>query len=267
MKYKIGEVAKLLGMTTEGLRYYEDSGIVTPEKKEDSNVRYYNVWDIHMLIRARTYRRLGFSLAEVSNLINYQESIDMSNVLTIKERDIEAEITKQLNILKYVREIKNMTEDAKEMIGQFRLEYSPAIYRLEMQDRHQLLTAPPFEALICQWIEKTPYLFTSALFPKAEFESKGDCYTIGLAIEEEFADYLNVKANGQVKYFPSRLCIFTTIESSSEIQLSSMRLTNAVRYIHSQGLELVDDAFSRIVMIHKAQDIYSNLHQIWLPIE
>lgn len=183
MKYKIGEIAKLFGMTTEGIRYYEDSGIVTPKKQEDSNVRYYDVWDIHMLIRVRTYRQIGFSLAEVSNLINHQESIDMAKVLTEKEKDIEADIIKQLNVLKYVRKIRSMTEEAKEMIGQYRLEYCPAIYRLEMQHQHQLLTAPLLESLIQKWIGKTPYLFTSALFPKVEIETKGDCYTIGLAIE------------------------------------------------------------------------------------
>ena len=39
--YKIGEVARLLGLTTQALRFYEQEGVVTP-KKSENGTRYYD---------------------------------------------------------------------------------------------------------------------------------------------------------------------------------------------------------------------------------
>lgn len=266
MNYKIGEVAKLLGMTTEGIRYYENSGIINPQKQDNSNIRHYNAWDIHMLVRVRSYSQIGFSLADISNMINHQDEFELDAALANSEEAIQAEIIHKLNILKYVRQIKSMTKTAQEMLGKYRIEYSPAFYRLEMEEGYILNTTPFYETLIHEWIAKAPFVFTSALFPKAELDMNEEHYTIGFAIKDEFAEYLKVEENEYVKYYPSRLCVNTTIESNSAKHLSPKILKEAIQYIHSQGLSLTDDVFSRVVMIHKDQNIYGDLHQVWLPV-
>ena len=58
--YTIGELAKILGITAETIRYYERKGIIAPIHDQETGYRYYTTWDLHMLIRARCY--LGFGL-------------------------------------------------------------------------------------------------------------------------------------------------------------------------------------------------------------
>ncbi len=74
MKYKINEVAKLLNISDEAIRYYESKGIIDPERSETSGYRLYSGWEIHMLIRARSYRKLGFTLSETAKLLNAYKS-------------------------------------------------------------------------------------------------------------------------------------------------------------------------------------------------
>ena len=50
MKYKIGDVARILGVSTDILRYYERKGVVTPEKDESNDYRYYESWHINFLM-------------------------------------------------------------------------------------------------------------------------------------------------------------------------------------------------------------------------
>ena len=45
--YKIGEAARLLGLSTEALRYYERKGLIVPHKDSISNYRYFDASQIN----------------------------------------------------------------------------------------------------------------------------------------------------------------------------------------------------------------------------
>ena len=52
MRYKIGDVSRVLGLTTAALHFYEKEGIIdTP--KEESGRRYYEEADLFRLISAK----------------------------------------------------------------------------------------------------------------------------------------------------------------------------------------------------------------------
>ena len=60
MAYKIGEVAKLLGISSETVRYYEREGVIQSHKiDQGSGYRYYEALDINALMRVRMYRNYG----------------------------------------------------------------------------------------------------------------------------------------------------------------------------------------------------------------
>lgn len=64
-EYKIGEVAKLLGLTTQALRFYEQEGVIKPRKSENGT-RYFLVEDIVCLLAFRKYRLSDFSIQDVA---------------------------------------------------------------------------------------------------------------------------------------------------------------------------------------------------------
>jgi DNA-binding transcriptional MerR regulator len=66
----IGEAARLSGCTPEAIRYYEREGVVPPPARTGSGrYRYYRNSDVGRLRFLRRARELGFSLAEVRNLL------------------------------------------------------------------------------------------------------------------------------------------------------------------------------------------------------
>ncbi|MDF2921633.1 MAG: helix-turn-helix transcriptional regulator, MerR family [Paenibacillaceae bacterium] len=267
MKYKIGDISKLLGMSTEGLRYYEESGIITPKKVASSKFRYYDVWDLHILVRARAYKRLGFSLREIDDIVNSKKEVKITDMLLEKEKKLEEEVIHSLNLLKRTRQIKEMYADTPGMIYQYRLEHCPGIYRINTQDRYALINDPSVRSLANEWIDKAPFVFSSGLFPREELEAQGMHYHLGFGIEEQYAAYLHVEENQYVKRHPSRLCVHTVLPSSSDTVLSPERLSGAMEYIHSQGLQLAGDAFSMAIDFHKVGQIFKNLHRVWLPVQ
>ena len=62
--YKIGEVARLLGLTTQALRFYEQEGVVTP-KKSDNGTRYYDEDQLILLLSFKKYRQADFSVQDI----------------------------------------------------------------------------------------------------------------------------------------------------------------------------------------------------------
>lgn len=74
---RIGEVAKLTGLTTRTLRYWEELGLLSPSGHRHSGQRLYTPSDMARVGRIRDLQELlGFSLAEVRVVLD-TEDIDV----------------------------------------------------------------------------------------------------------------------------------------------------------------------------------------------
>ncbi|MBR4551743.1 MAG: MerR family transcriptional regulator [Oscillospiraceae bacterium] len=68
--YSIGETAKLLGVSTQTLRYYDREGILRPETiNEETGYRYYSYMQFHKIDRIKYLQSLGLSLEEIGAII------------------------------------------------------------------------------------------------------------------------------------------------------------------------------------------------------
>jgi len=65
LRYSIGDVSRMLGLTTSALHFYEKEGIIDTPKVE-SGRRYYMEADVTRLISAKKYRAMGVSVREIA---------------------------------------------------------------------------------------------------------------------------------------------------------------------------------------------------------
>lgn len=68
MRYRIGEVSELIGVSNEALRNYERAGIIQSWRTEGSNIRYYDIETISKLIGIRSRRNEGFGIKEIQRI-------------------------------------------------------------------------------------------------------------------------------------------------------------------------------------------------------
>lgn len=66
----IGDAAKASGVSAKMIRHYEQVGLVPPAARTDSGYRQYDDGDIHTLRFIRRSRDLGFSIREISELLD-----------------------------------------------------------------------------------------------------------------------------------------------------------------------------------------------------
>jgi DNA-binding transcriptional MerR regulator len=74
VELRIGEVAKLTGLTTRTLRYWEELGLLRPSGHRGSGERVYSPADMTRVSRIRDLQDLlGFSLAEVRAVVEIED--------------------------------------------------------------------------------------------------------------------------------------------------------------------------------------------------
>jgi DNA-binding transcriptional MerR regulator len=70
--YTIGELAKEFDLTTRAIRFYEDCGLLSPQRRGRNRV--YTARDRTRLKLTLRGKRLGLTLAEVKELVDMYES-------------------------------------------------------------------------------------------------------------------------------------------------------------------------------------------------
>ncbi len=85
--FKISELAKEFDITTRSIRFYEDLGLLNPERK--GNTRIYNGRDRIRLKLILRGKRLGFSLADIKELFELYDTDQSTEQLNYMIRLIE----------------------------------------------------------------------------------------------------------------------------------------------------------------------------------
>ena len=65
----IGQAAKLSGVSAKMIRHYEEVGLIPAASRTESGYRQYNETDVHSLNFIRHARDLGFSIAQIGELV------------------------------------------------------------------------------------------------------------------------------------------------------------------------------------------------------
>lgn len=71
MQYKVNELAKISGLSTRTLRYYDQIGLLKPKKVETNGYRLYGQPEVDKLQQILFYRELGLALDEIKAIVNY----------------------------------------------------------------------------------------------------------------------------------------------------------------------------------------------------
>ncbi|MEV4639047.1 MerR family transcriptional regulator [Actinoplanes sp. NPDC049548] len=66
----VGRVAELAGVTVRTLHHYDEIGLLRPSKRTTAGYRAYSAGDVERLREVLAYRRLGFGLREIADLVD-----------------------------------------------------------------------------------------------------------------------------------------------------------------------------------------------------
>lgn len=229
MKFKIGEVSKLLGVSTQAIRAYEDAGILTPSRSE-YGTRYFDVWQVIRLLSFKKYRAMELPIAQVVDHFHDDTLAQFDQTLCVHADSLRERAAALLRQADAVDRHRAVIAGAP---YDFLPCDSPAQYRLD--DIIDLLHEHRHLDTLENWLAALPVMAISPMFRADALDAEP---TWGLSIEEGDAPAWGVRLDMPgVVHLPSTRCVRIGVQLASPRSFSRA-FAPALRRLNQSGYAL-----------------------------
>lgn len=97
----IGQFSKISGVSARTIRYYEEMGLITCSRSEDSNYRLYGEIEVKKLKHILLFKKLGISLEEIKQILNADNNDEIIDIFSKQQQILKNEIS-ELQIQKQI---------------------------------------------------------------------------------------------------------------------------------------------------------------------
>lgn len=150
---KINQVEELVGITKKNIRYYEDEGLIKPDRNPDNGYREYSLKDVEVLNRIKLFRKLSVPIEDIKKLFDGETSFDECinrHMITLKNEQHNLEIVRELcmKLSKEVDDIESLdVERYLDMMQHMEVE-GTHFMDIEKKDVHSKKYGPTIAAVV-----------------------------------------------------------------------------------------------------------------------
>ncbi|CAH1199109.1 hypothetical protein PAECIP111893_01232 [Paenibacillus plantiphilus] len=105
--WKVGDLAKLTGLTVRTMRFYDQIGLFSPSGQTDSGHRLYNASDLARLHQILTLKELGLSLDEIK-LALAGNQISPLEIVSLQKARVKEQIKQQQKLLEQLHHVSKL---------------------------------------------------------------------------------------------------------------------------------------------------------------
>ncbi len=144
-RWKVGELAKVTGLTVRALHHYDDVGLLVPSERTDAGHRLYAEQDVRRLYRVLALRRLGLGLEEIALVLD-DESVSLLETVRRHLARVERDLERQHTLRERLRQILEALERSVEPSAEEFIEALEAMTVIETKVEDVLIRLPGEEA-------------------------------------------------------------------------------------------------------------------------
>lgn len=142
--WKVGDLAKLTGLTVRTLRFYDQIGLFSPSGQTESGHRLYNELDLSRLHQILSLKELGLSLVEIKSALTGGQ-ISPLEIVNLQINQIKEQIKLQQKLLEQLRHASKLmqgkaeltVEDFTSLLQAMKMDFEkPVIERQSSWERH-----------------------------------------------------------------------------------------------------------------------------------
>lgn len=262
--YNISKASKTLNISSELLRHYERLGLIEP-KRAENGYRYFNARDLDKLQGIRRYRNMGFSLAEMEQLM-YTAEYDETYALYLRSlEDTRRELAWQQALCRATEQILSEWEQLPQSVGRVEETVSPEILRVNMR-HNEALDEGVDTGHVAKWLEYTPVAFISPAFRREEVLSGTQDIWFGYGVTVEAFEQLGLEHVAGETRIPAMRCLTTVIYSAGDAFITCEKLAHVAAYCRENGLAISGDAWGITLGNCSLDGVTHRYHRVYVPV-
>jgi DNA-binding transcriptional MerR regulator len=268
MRYKIGDVARILGISTDLLRYYEKKGVVTPTKDKSNDYRYYDAWDINFLMDCLWFKNFGFSIEQIADMVRTVSTGELMDMFEDKETELRETIRRCQLLLHRSEQRRQEIERIPLLLKKCAIAESPDMVRYLNRVGDEYPVEANLEPMARKWLAYMP--FNSRYFEISDASlraGKDRGYRWGFALDMEYVAKLDFDPAPPVVRKPPRKSIHTIFRSRGRGGFSPRLLGYALEYADKNGLVITGPAQGILLASTVEDDVLGGFFEAWIPIE
>lgn len=210
MKYKISDISKLLNVSSNTVRRYEDKGYINPERESKSKYRYYSDTDINKIINIRMFRKYGFSHTDISGLM----AMDINSQILLWEKrksEMQQEIEYLTHLTKRLDGNIKIVQKVEQLKKNFEIKDCVDMQYVLYKKNDEILRDKDQLKIVQEFMYSAPEVQPILVFNKENLVNNRFQYDIGWSIKTSNMEKFCIKDNSSIISYPKRKCVFTTL--------------------------------------------------------
>ena len=264
-KYLIGDVANLMGLSRDTMRYYEKRGIITSEKGQNG-YRYYTDKEISRLVSILYQRKMNVSLEDMKKLWNVENSmINLTEIMDHRLKEEERAIRSHRQTIARLRLTSSDCQRIREHLGEIQLKDSPYAYLI--------VPHTGFDESMTLWFQLSKkhsgldmmYLFDEYRLKQQDHLLQLPYQNTQLILYRDLADYVDYEFSPDSATIKPMRCLYSACTSPTRIP-GNENILPMLDWAREQGLTVSDHLYSTYAMQGQLEGRHAYYLELYIPL-
>jgi DNA-binding transcriptional MerR regulator len=241
--YKIGTLSKFLGIPEHVLRFYERKGLLKSKRKPDSPMRYYDEFDINLLVITKRLRALGFTVDEIRGILQREsdrEQVDYYNLLSRRQDELTQEINSLLHIQQEITKLKSTYRLNEKYQDRISVQSQQELVWFYMMDANRSQNSMRINETIIQTLmnKVNPSIYEMAVLDMddPDFDPEHPVsYSWGFAFPPEYLSLLPADCHSSLLHIRGGSYYVSGARETTDCMLDPNRITGLYRHLTETG--------------------------------
>ena len=262
-RWAIGEVAKLFDVSTDTLRYYEKTGMLSAHKNGGNGYRYYSYDEILVLMDILFFRNMELSVKDIKQIITKMDVGDIKNLLYQNQKIVENRIQELIKLKKMITQAASQYKLCEERLGQFVIVSAPDFkYKLIGKQADDLVTVIR-KYKKEDWIDDR--IRYTLLVPQEELLSNQNFSSaqVGISVDGENLCMLDLAEQQELSSLHNGNYLYTIV-GTSYLEQENDTLNKALNYLKKEGKEVNGPMIGRYMASSHKDGL--DYYEVWIAI-
>lgn len=263
-QYKIGEIASIMNISKEMVRYYEKCGIIKPQRLENNNYRSYSVLDLFLLIEATVLAQFNVNMKDIQQIRKENFTFNLAECYRKYLKQTEEEIGYLSLKRKRAVELLEDMEIAIYNIGHFWVKKIPKHYAYPFMTAHN----DEYDDILADRENRyilSNHKYLPFLNPSVEFQENGEKWTLDMDIQ--YVKSLHMPHIENEMYIPEQYYFCTVIDMGSIGNFNRNVLSDILEKFKKEQYRIIGNPIGVLLGRGIEQGVFKRLLEIRIPIQ